>query len=627
MQARLRLHQAHVVGRARLVVGIACADQPAVLRWRHCGLPRAQAAPCDLVDWCAARLAHYKVPSAVHVLPQMPTTGSGKILKTELRKTFGGAVPSAPGAVAPHTAVPAVVSLAEAAAVVAAACGDGVTCQPLDAGLGVEWGRELFPSLSYLLVVDRAGSICAQASPGLIRGAGMPRPAGLRSADFLLVPHSPCSAPLCSPQVEAAVAKGLRHLAVVALEKPEPEHFAGLTALATSGTKLLVLHVEQAACAAAVALRSQGGQLRTALAAARELLPPVTGVLHAPVAAADADAATTSVEAARDAAAQPQALPAATAPLAASPPKPSGGVETMRSTIVAALSALMGSAAAVAVGGDEPLMSAGLTSTMAVQLTQQLEASLGAELPGTLVFDYPSVNELAAFLAAELAGGSDSASGTAPVSATAAAVPTRPRAPPVASAPRRPAAAVAAPASRGAQESAATALVLQQVARLLGDASAANLAPDAPLMSAGLTSTLAVQLTQLLEEAVGAELPGTLVFDYPSAVEIGAFLVAEGVLPTGGSAAVSIPGAAAAAVQPASAAALQQRATLAQLVLQEVAALVGGAPADVAPDAPLMSAGLTSSLAVQLVSALEAAVGAELPGTLVFDYPTGARAR
>ena len=63
------------------------------------------------------------------------------------------------------------------------------------------------------------------------------------------------------------------------------------------------------------------------------------------------------------------------------------------------------------------------------------------------------------------------------------------------------------------------ALVLRQVAALLGGGSAAEaggMTADMPLMSSGVTSTLAVQLTQQLEEALGTELPGTLVFDYPT---------------------------------------------------------------------------------------------------------------
>lgn len=163
-----------------------------------------QVTPRELIDWCASRLAHYKVPAAVHILPKMPTTGSGKILKTELRKMFGGAaaptaaapaaVPGAAGTTPAGTsptpaahepagvaavdasvfgpeAVAALSSprahsqaanLAEAAAVLAAACGSTVACQPLDAGLGTEWGRELLPSLSYLLVVERAADIQVQ---------------------------------------------------------------------------------------------------------------------------------------------------------------------------------------------------------------------------------------------------------------------------------------------------------------------------------------------------------------------------------------------------------------------------------------------------------------------------------
>ena len=54
--------------------------------------------------------------------------------------------------------------LAEAAAVLAAAAGGGISCQALDAGLGTKWGRELLPDLTYLLMVDRAGAIKSQAS-------------------------------------------------------------------------------------------------------------------------------------------------------------------------------------------------------------------------------------------------------------------------------------------------------------------------------------------------------------------------------------------------------------------------------------------------------------------------------
>lgn len=440
-------------------------------------------------------------------------------------------------------------------------------------------------------------------------------------------------------QVESAVrGKGLRNLAVITLQRPSQQDLAGLAALTATSARLAVLHLDPAACSAAAAL--SGGstsQVHIALAAVRELLPPIAGVLHAPVSPAEAAAAEAAVKAAQAASlAVAQPISASAIPTPGAPPataKAAGGVAAMRTAVAAALAAVMGEEAAAAVGGNEPLMSAGVTSTLAVQLTQQLEERLGSELPGTLVFDYPSINEMAAFLAEEVTGGS--ASQAAPTMAAAPPARAAPAAAKAAFAPMvpRPVAATAPPApaaSMAQQEAAAADLVLQRVAQLLGGA--ADMAPDAPLMSAGLTSTLAVQLTQLLEEAVGAELPGTLVFDYPSAAEIAGFLVAEGLLPGGSAAAAAAPAGIAAALPHAAPAATgasatsagQLKAALVELVLSEVANLSGAA--DVAPDAPLMSAGLTSALAVQLVAALEGAVGAELPGTLVLNYPTGGSA-
>ena len=54
------------------------------------------------------------------------------------------------------------------------------------------------------------------------------------------------------------------------------------------------------------------------------------------------------------------------------------------------------------VGGDEPLMAAGLDSLGATELQQGLADALGVELPSTLVFDYPTINAMAEFLASKL---------------------------------------------------------------------------------------------------------------------------------------------------------------------------------------------------------------------------------
>lgn len=50
------------------------------------------------------------------------------------------------------------------------------------------------------------------------------------------------------------------------------------------------------------------------------------------------------------------------------------------------------------VSADEPLMAAGLDSLGAVELKNSLEGRLGLQLPGTLVFDYPSTSALVKYL-------------------------------------------------------------------------------------------------------------------------------------------------------------------------------------------------------------------------------------
>ena len=75
------------------------------------------------------------------------------------------------------------------------------------------------------------------------------------------------------------------------------------------------------------------------------------------------------------------------------------------------------------------------------------------------------------------------------------------------------------------------AMIMQRVRGLLHGDAAARLTTAMPLMAAGLTSTLAVQLVGALEDALGAELPGTLVFDYPSVTEMAAFICESGLAP------------------------------------------------------------------------------------------------
>jgi hypothetical protein len=72
------------------------------------------------------------------------------------------------------------------------------------------------------------------------------------------------------------------------------------------------------------------------------------------------------------------------------------------------------------VGGDDPLMAAGLDSLGATELQQGLANALGVELPSTLVFDYPTINAMAEYLASKLSDTLPAGGGLSPVAATAA---------------------------------------------------------------------------------------------------------------------------------------------------------------------------------------------------------------
>jgi acyl-CoA synthetase (AMP-forming)/AMP-acid ligase II len=50
--------------------------------------PNAQAGEIELIEHCRSRLAHYKCPRSVEFLKSLPRTGTGKVLKRDLRKKY-----------------------------------------------------------------------------------------------------------------------------------------------------------------------------------------------------------------------------------------------------------------------------------------------------------------------------------------------------------------------------------------------------------------------------------------------------------------------------------------------------------------------------------------------------------
>lgn len=174
------------------------------------------------------------------------------------------------------------------------------------------------------------------------------------------------------------------------------------------------------------------------------------------------------------------------------------------------VSALLGSE----VPSQAPLMEAGLDSLSAVELRNTLAAAFSLDLPATLIFDYPSVAALAAFVASKAAEteANDRPSRETPSARDGAlnfgsdlysdSMP-------------------AATASSAVSLSEATAFLQDALREMLG----MEIALDAPLMEAGLDSLSAVELRNSVASHFDLQLPATLMFDYPSVAALAAYLV------------------------------------------------------------------------------------------------------
>jgi fatty-acyl-CoA synthase len=49
----------------------------------------------ELLEFCRSRLSHYKCPRSVEFMESLPKTGTGKLLKRELRQKYWSAQKSA----------------------------------------------------------------------------------------------------------------------------------------------------------------------------------------------------------------------------------------------------------------------------------------------------------------------------------------------------------------------------------------------------------------------------------------------------------------------------------------------------------------------------------------------------
>ena len=72
--------------------------------------------------------------------------------------------------------------------------------------------------------------------------------------------------------------------------------------------------------------------------------------------------------------------------------------ETLRALIQDTVARVLGHAEPTAIESDRPFSEQGLDSLMATELAAKLSTALGIRLPGTLVYNYPTLDALAAYL-------------------------------------------------------------------------------------------------------------------------------------------------------------------------------------------------------------------------------------
>ncbi|MFF3650794.1 SDR family NAD(P)-dependent oxidoreductase [Streptomyces sp. NPDC002181] len=176
---------------------------------------------------------------------------------------------------------------------------------------------------------------------------------------------------------------------------------------------------------------------------------------------------------------------------------------------------VLGHSDVAAVPGERGFTELGLDSLGAIELRNRLQKAVEVRLPATLMFDYPNAVSLAAFLLEELAPGLERIA-------------------------REQAAAQASPQTHGTEIERSLAgmsgaererylvqLVRGHAATVLGHSDVAAVPGERGFTELGLDSLGAIELRNRLQKAVEVRLPATLMFDYPNAVSLAAFLLEE----------------------------------------------------------------------------------------------------
>ena len=178
--------------------------------------------------------------------------------------------------------------------------------------------------------------------------------------------------------------------------------------------------------------------------------------------------------------------------------------EAIAAAVQSSISSVLGSS----ISSTAPLMAAGLDSLSMVELRNALQTKLGLQLPATLLFDYPTADDITAYIKAQL-----------PAASTAS----------ISDAPAREDAVTGNPSTEHSYSTALASVPTQEdltpvVQEVVGGVLGVSPAVDAPLMAAGLDSLGMVEVRNALQNRLGLHLPSTLLFDHPSVDAMSAFI-------------------------------------------------------------------------------------------------------
>jgi len=179
-----------------------------------------------------------------------------------------------------------------------------------------------------------------------------------------------------------------------------------------------------------------------------------------------------------------------------------GGARSQKA-LLEELTAMAAEVTGTTISADAPLMSAGLDSIGATELSNKISAHLNTELSPTLLFDHPSLRSIADALSVD-----HETEGVLELEFETTA--------------QEPRDSVQRPQQSAKAQS--TPAIVEAISSTLSDILGTTVATDAPLMSVGLDSISATEFTNALAEKFDTELPQTLMFDQPTIDAMAGFI-------------------------------------------------------------------------------------------------------